>query len=314
MRIVFFGTPEFAVASLRALLDSGFHVVGVVTAPDRPSGRGLQVVKSDVKIFAVEKGLPILQPEKLKSEEFLNALREWQPDLQVVVAFRMLPEQVWNLPRFGTYNVHASLLPNYRGAAPINWALINGEAQTGVTVFKLKHEIDTGSMLLQDSVDLNNEINAGQLHDVLMKMGAELLIQSLHKISNGEVKFSEQEVLPEHRHAPKLNKELCKIDWSRSAIEIHNHIRGLSPYPSAWTVLIQSDNKEIPVKIFKSAVIENQSVNDSICIYAEREDFLIVKCGRGTLRIMELQAAGKKRMPAADFLRGFRLTDDVRLG
>jgi methionyl-tRNA formyltransferase len=313
MRIVFFGTPQFAVASLKALLDSGFTVVGVVTAPDKPAGRGLQVVKSDVKIFAEQMGLPILQPEKLKSDEFLFSLQELKPDLQVVVAFRMLPEQVWNLPDLGTYNVHASLLPNYRGAAPINWALMNGEPQSGVTIFKLKHEIDTGSIVMQDSVELGTEMNAGELHDVLMERGAQLLIKSLNQIENGTVQLKEQDVLPQHRHAPKLNKEICKIDWNRTAEEIHNHIRGLSPYPAAWTIFAHSEGNENPVKIFKSSVIENETPHAAIRLYQEKSNELWVNCGRGKIKIEELQSAGKKKMGASDFLRGFRVSDEIQL-
>ncbi|MGZ4103379.1 MAG: methionyl-tRNA formyltransferase, partial [Bacteroidia bacterium] len=253
MRIIFMGTPEFAVASLKILVENKFDVVAVVTAPDKPAGRGQQIQQSAVKEFAVAHNLKVLQPTNLKDENFLNELKSLRPDVQIVVAFRMLPESVWNLPPLGTYNIHASLLPNYRGAAPINWAIINGEKETGVTSFKLKHEIDTGSILMQEKVAVPDEMNVGELYEILMRTGAQLLLRSVKKIEEGNVELIEQNKLLKAgevaKHAPKLFKDNCKIDWSKEGRSIYNLIRGLSPYPAAWTELNLPDGNKIAFKI-----------------------------------------------------------------
>lgn len=313
MRIVFMGTPDFAVASLEILVKNGYDVVGVVTAPDKPAGRGQQLQQSAVKQFAVAHNLNVLQPTNLKEENFLQQLQNLKADLQIVVAFRMLPEKVWNMPPLGTYNVHASLLPNYRGAAPINWAIINGEKETGVTTFKLKHEIDTGSILLRRKVVIGPDMNAGQLHDELMRVGAELLLESVKKIESRNIELKEQSALlgpgAEPKHAPKIFKQDCKIDWSRSGEQIHNHIRGLSPYPCAWTEL-DADGKNISFKIYRatfSASLHNLKVGTIVC---DGKKELKAACADGFMMIHELQAEGKKKMPVEDFLRGYSFREN----
>src|ERR1043165_9173853 len=246
LRIVFMGTPEFAVASLDALVNKGYNIVGVITAPDKPAGRGMKLQESAVKKYAVEKGLRILQPEKLKNPQFLDELKSLNADLQVVVAFRMLPEVVWNMPALGTINVHASLLPQYRGAAPINWAIINGEKQTGITTFKLKHEIDTGDILLQETINIGEDETAGELHDRMKEIGAQLLVKTIKGIADGSLKETPQPP-GDIKHAPKIFTETCHIKWNKSLNSIYNLIRGLSPYPGAFTLL---DEKVL--KIFKA--------------------------------------------------------------
>ena len=313
LRIVFFGTPYFAVPCLKILVDNGYSVVAVVTSPDKPAGRGLQPAKSDVKIYAESLNIPVLQPASLKDENFIAELSQFKADVHIVVAFRMLPEKVWNMPPLGTYNVHASLLPDYRGAAPINWALMNGETKTGVTTFKLKHAIDTGNILFQKEVEISPEMTAGELHDVLMMEGAELLLRSVRALELGEIVLREQEPLPTQHHAPKLYKENCRIDWSKPAQEIHHHIRGLSPYPAAWAILIDENGREVQLKIFKSKVVSNDGVHTDFLLHTDRNGSLFVCCGKGKIQILELQAAGKKRMNSVDFLRGFRLTEGCKL-
>jgi len=308
MRIIFMGTPGFAVASLKILVENKFNVVGVVTSPDKPAGRGQQVQQSAVKQFAVEHNLKVLQPTNLKDESFLEELKELKPDLQIVVAFRMLPEKVWNLPPHGTYNLHASLLPHYRGAAPINWAIINGEKESGVTTFKLKHEIDTGSILLQERVAITNEMNAGQLHDALMNVGAGLLLRSVKLIEAGKVVLKEQNVLlkpgEEAKHAPKIFKDDCKIDWHLSGEKINCFVRGLSPYPCAWTECLHNE-KKIAFKIY-SGVFERTAHNlKTGSIDASDKRTIKVACSGGFICVNELQMEGKKRMGAEEFLRGF---------
>ena len=246
-RIVFMGTPEFAVASLDALVNEGFNIVGVVTAPDKPAGRGMKVSESAVKKYAVMRNLKILQPEKLKNPDFLQELKNLNADLQVVVAFRMLPEVVWNMPPLGTINVHASLLPKYRGAAPINWAIINGETETGVTTFKLTHEIDTGNILLQKKIQIADDQIAGEVHDKLMKEGAELLVETIRKMISNDIEEKKQQTTGHAIHAPKIFTDTCRIDWNRTVAEVHNLVRGLSPYPGAFTEL---EGKTL--KIFRS--------------------------------------------------------------
>jgi methionyl-tRNA formyltransferase len=302
-RIVFMGTPEFAVASLAAILEAGFPVVGVVTAPDKPAGRGMQLTESAVKKYAREKGLPILQPEKLRDPGFLEALRALHADLQIVVAFRMLPEMVWNMPPMGTVNLHGSLLPQYRGAAPINWAVINGEKETGVTTFQLQHEIDTGGMLLQERFPIADTDTAGDVHDRMKVIGARLLVRTIEGLAAGVLKPVPQENPPELKHAPKLTTETGRIDWNRSAASVYNLIRGLSPYPGAYTEL---DGKML--KIYHAEKVVHALAPDTAPgVYdTDGKTYLRFATPDGYIRPTEVQLEGKKRMPIADFLRGYR--------
>ena len=309
LRIVYMGTPDFAVASLRALVEGGYNVVGVITMPDKPMGRHGSVLQSSpVKKYAEEVGLPLLQPEKLKEEAFLEALRAWQADLQIVVAFRMLPEVVWNMPRLGTFNLHASLLPQYRGAAPINWAVINGDTETGVTTFFLKHEIDTGSIILQRHRPIADTDNVGQVHDALMEMGAGLVTETVYQILAGQVQsIPQEELMPaggELRPAPKIFKETCHIDWKQPMKRIYDFIRGLSPYPAAWTELVAPDGKRQVLKIFQSEKRPAAHFLPAGTLCSDKRTYIDVAVEGGYLRIDSLQLAGKKRMPVADFLRG----------
>lgn len=309
LKIVFLGTPDFAVESLRRIVEGGYNVVGVITMPDKPAGRGHKLLQSPVKQYAVEKGLHLMQPVKLKDPEFVEELQSLDADLFIVIAFRMLPEVVWSMPRLGTFNLHASLLPRYRGAAPINWAVINGDTETGVTTFFLKHEIDTGDIIAQERVDILPSDNVGDVHDRLMMLGADLTIDTIESILNGTLKTIPQEQLigeTEPTPAPKIFKETCRIDWNRPAREIHNLVRGLSPYPAAWSVLTD-DGKEVgSVKIFETAVIDKEIdvKPGQIVIDGSR---LIVGCGDGQIEVLSLQTQGKRRMPTADFLRGSHL-------
>lgn len=306
IRIVFMGTPPFAVASLDALVQAGMLVVGVVTAPDKPGGRGMQLQQSAVKQYATEKGLPCLQPEKLRDPAFLEALAAWKADLQVVVAFRMLPEIVWSAPPMGTINVHGSLLPQYRGAAPINWAVINGESETGITTFKLQHAIDTGSILLQARMPIGPAENAGSLHDRMMQLGAETLLKTIEGIASGSI-----EPVPQPaddgslKHAPKLFTESARINWNQPVAQVFNLVRGLSPYPAAFTEL---DGKTL--RIFE-AVSEPGPVTLPAGEYlSDNKTFLKFAAADGYLRVLDLQLQGKKRMPVADFLRGYRFQNN----
>lgn len=303
LRIVFMGTPEFATASLQILLENGWNVVAVVTAPDKPQGRGQKLIPSPVKEKAIEFGIPILQPTNLKSSEFISELAAFQADLQIVVAFRMLPEVVWSMPPMGTFNLHASLLPNYRGAAPINWAIINGETETGVTTFFLKHEIDTGSVIFQEKEPIHPEDNVGSLYQRLMEKGAKLVLRTVEAIADRKVKpVPQNESLAKH-HAPKIFKETCEIDWSCPATEIHNLVRGLSPYPTAWTML----NGKI-LKIFKTnPTEENKPTLAPGQFSTDGKSQLVYQTGNGCLEILELQLEGKKRLLIEDFLRGNKL-------
>ena len=299
------GTPEFAVPSLERLLNAGYEIAAVVTAPDKPAGRGMQLNESAVKKFAVSKGLKILQPEKLKDPQFLHQLKHLNADLQVVVAFRMLPEVVWNMPPKGTINLHGSLLPQYRGAAPINWAIINGEKETGVTTFKLQHEIDTGNILLQKKIAIADNENAGQLHDKMMKIGAEVLLETVNELTKGNLKETRQTDIEgrnlQLRHAPKIFSETCEIDWQKGVDEVYNLIRGLSPYPAAFTFL---NNKKL--KIF-SADKEVKSVEEQPgTLLTDNKYFLKFACDNGYISVNELQLEGKKKMQIEDFLRGWR--------
>ena len=303
LRIVFFGTPDFAVGCLKGLVDVGANIVAVVTMPDKPAGRGQQLQASAVKQYAIQKGLPVLQPEKMKAPEFLESLRSFHADLQVVVAFRMMPEVVWNMPPMGTINVHGSLLPQYRGAAPINWAIINGEAVTGVTTFKLKHEIDTGDILLQQEVPILGDDNAGTMHDKLMNAGAELLVRTVRGIADGTLKEVPQSTVagPALKHAPKIFKEDLKIDWNKPVTEINNFIRGMSPYPAAFTML---GGKQI--KVYKIHFIPEAHAQASGKHETDNITYLRFAAIDGWVYIDELQMEGKKRMNIVDFLRGYR--------
>ena len=297
------GTPEFAVASLDALVNAGCKIVGVITAPDKPAGRGMKLQQSAVKVYAQEKGLYIMQPEKLKNPGFLEELQSLKADLQVVVAFRMLPEAVWNMPPMGTINVHGSLLPQYRGAAPINWAIINGEKQTGVTTFKLQHEIDTGNILLQEIIPIGDDETAGELHDKMKGVGAELLVKTIRGLAENTIsEIPQQSVKPgDIKHAPKIFTDTCKIDWTKSASDIHNLVRGLSPYPGAFTYL-----KEKTFKIFRSKIEITPHHAEPGSYATDHKSFLKFACKDGYIHALEIQPEGKKRMPVEDFLRGFR--------
>lgn len=303
IRLVFMGTPEFAVASLDALCEAGFEIAGVVTAPDKPAGRGLQLQPPAVKKYALEKGLRILQPEKLKNPAFLEELRNLQADLQVVVAFRMLPEQVWNMPPMGTINLHASLLPQYRGAAPINWAVINGENETGLTTFKLKHEIDTGDILLQTRLTIGPDETAGELHDRMKSVGAALLVETVKGLAAGTLQEVPQNIsgIRELKTAPKIHTDTCRLNWSDTVHELHNKVRGLSPFPGAFTMM-----NEKMLKIFKSKPEEIFPQHTEGEYVTDGKTFLKFACDDGYLHVLELQLEGKKRMPTEEFLRGYR--------
>ena len=332
MRIVFMGTPEFAVESLKALVEGGYNVVGVVTQPDKPVGRHQETLQPPaVKVYAESVGLPILQPVKMKDIEFLEQLRALKADLQVVVAFRMLPEVVWSMPRFGTFNVHAALLPQYRGAAPINWAVINGETETGVTTFFLDKDIDTGRIIKRKYFPIPDSANVEYVYDGLMRLGAELAIETIDllcekvaddfdadKILSVMNEITEaQEESPELRHAPKIFKETCKIDWHQKASAIYNFVRGLSPYPGAWSKMVSLDNTATPatkmvLKIFEVAKTEKAVVAEpgtfiveNKKVYVNTNDFL--------LELKELQLSGKKRMDSRSFLNGFKQVEEYRL-
>ncbi len=308
LRIIYMGTPEFAVPALELLVQNNWNVVGVITAPDKPKGRGQKLIPSPVKEAALKHGLHILQPTNLKSPEFQDELLALKADLQIVVAFRMLPEAVWDMPPIGTFNLHASLLPNYRGAAPINWAIINGEKETGVTTFFLKHEIDTGSIIYQEKVAILPEDDLGSLYEKLMELGAKLVLKTVEAIAADEVVALPQDESKAMNHAPKIFKETGEINWTNSANSIHNLIRGLSPYPAAWTSL---DNKNC--KIFKTSVSEkNLSKIESGNYSSDGKTFLKFQTGDGSLEILELQLEGKKRMKIGDFLRGYKLEKSIK--
>jgi methionyl-tRNA formyltransferase len=311
LKIIFMGTPEFAVASLDILVQNNYEIVGVVTVPDKPAGRGQQLQQSAVKKYALEKGLHILQPDKLKSEDFIEELKKLNADLQIVVAFRMLPEVVWNMPPLGTYNLHGSLLPKYRGAAPINWAVINGETESGVTSFKLKHEIDTGNMLFQAKAPISKTTTAGELHDTLMHVGAEVILKTVKAIESGNYELKPQDDT-QSIHAPKLFKETCKINWNNPVEKIYNLIRGLSPYPAAFTEFVDKNNQTLGIKIFVSEMEESNHTLASGTVISDSKTFLKVACSNGYIYIKELQMAGKKRMLVEEFLRGFKFDSDFK--
>jgi methionyl-tRNA formyltransferase len=311
LRIVFMGTPEFAVESLKALIENGYNVVGVITAPDKPAGRGQKLAESAVKQYAVSSGLTVLQPEKLKNPEFLEQHKALHPDLQVVVAFRMLPEVVWNLPPLGTFNLHASLLPQYRGAAPLNWAVINGETETGVTTFLLTHEIDTGKIIFQEKEVIQYNDTVGDLHNRLMVKGAGLVLKTVDALARENIQPVSQDILikngGELKPAPKLFREDLQIDWNKPAVTIRNLIRGLSPYPAAWTTIRNSLTDQITeMKIFFAVAEPAAPLEKPGTIQSDGKNFLKVACAHGWLRITDLQLAGKKRMKVEEFLRGFQ--------
>lgn len=305
-RIIYMGTPEFAVGPLRALLDAGANVVAVVTAPDREAGRGRQLMPSAVKQFAQEHDLPVLQPEKLRHPEFLDRLRELNPTLAVVVAFRMLPEVVWSMPTMGTINLHASLLPQYRGAAPINWAVINGETSTGVTTFFIRQEIDTGDVIYQESVAIGPETTAGELHDVLCEVGSALVVRTVTDVLAGSSPKQPQALFNEAslRPAPKIFRDDCRIDWNRPARTICNHIRGLSPYPAAFTMLVAEDPEVAPLmlKVFKGVMVDGSATPGTL--KTDGRTYLRVACADSMVQLEEVQQAGKRRMSVSDLLRG----------
>lgn len=316
MKIVFLGTPDFAVASLAALLDAGFTISGVVTAPDRPAGRGRAVQESAVKQFMKSRQIPVLQPVNLKSERFHEELRALKADLQVVVAFRMLPEAVWNMPPLGTYNLHASLLPAYRGAAPINRAIMEGATETGVTVFRLRHQVDTGSILMQEKCTIGENTTAGELHDTLRDQGARLLARAVEQIDENfrtgkPLVFQEQnDTLA--THAPKIFREDCEINWAGTASDLHNQVRGLSPSPGAFTWLHNGDAQPLQLKVLRSLPVNGASSGVPGQVVTDGQSFLHVVCGTGALALLDVQLQGKKRMNTGDFLRGYRLVARAR--
>ena len=312
LRIIYMGTPDFAVESLRALVEGGYNVVAVVTMPDKPAGRGHQLQYSAVKQYALSVGLPLLQPERLKDESFLQELHSYSADLQIVVAFRMLPEVVWNMPRLGTFNLHASLLPQYRGAAPINWAVMNGDSETGATTFMLQHEIDTGNIILQERISIADDENVGSVHDRLMMMGANLVTRTVDTIIDAENQGVALPTIPQNndielRQAPKIFKDTCAIDFSRPAQQVYNHIRGLSPYPAAW--INQMPATHPLAELLKGAKVYKAAVTQ----LSEQKGHIIVPCADGYIDILELQLPGKKRMDAPALLNGLKNSLNTKL-
>lgn len=315
LRIVYMGTPDFAVESLKRLVEGGYNVVGVITMPDKPMGRHGSVLQpSPVKQYAVSQGLRVFQPEKLKDESFVEELRSLQADLQIVVAFRMLPEVVWNMPRLGTFNLHASLLPQYRGAAPINWAVINGDTETGITTFFLKHEIDTGEIIQQVRVPIADTDNVEIVHDKLMLLGGDLVLETVDAILNGTVKPIPQEDLmqqgTELRPAPKIFRETCRIDWSKGGKQVYNFVRGLSPYPAAWTELCSSDGTRQVLKIYETEKVFESHDRKVGTVHTDMKTYFRIAVKDGFVKVTTLQLAGKKRMSVGDFLRGYRTSGD----
>lgn len=310
LRIVYMGTPDFAVESLKCLVEGGYNVVGVITMPDKPAGRGHKIQFSPVKQYAIEHNLKLMQPEKLKDPEFVEELRSLNADLQIVVAFRMLPEIVWNMPRLGTFNLHASLLPQYRGAAPINWAVMNGETKTGITTFFLKHEIDTGEVIQQVEVPIEDTDDVGTVHDKLMVLGGKLVVETVDAILDGTIKSIPQESMPgynELKPAPKIFKETCRIDWKQPVKKIYDMIRGLSPYPAAWTELESEGHENIGVKIFATEKISEEHSMEYGSILTDNKSYIKVAVDGGFINIKSLQLAGKKRLSAEELLRGYKL-------
>jgi methionyl-tRNA formyltransferase len=317
LRIVYMGTPAFAVEPLKALHTSGYNISAVVTSPDKPAGRGQKLSQSAVKEFALTNGLKLLQPTNLKEDSFAQEIKSINPHVIVVVAFRMLPEVIWRIPIFGTFNLHASLLPQYRGAAPINWAIINGENKTGVTTFLIDDKIDTGKILMYHEVDVDPNETAGELHDKLMPIGADLVLKTIDKLALSEVSpVSQDELLKKVetlRAAPKLFKENTRINWKLTATEVHNLIRGLSPYPAAWTSLIDASGVEIQAKILNAQLVDKDSANNLPGdIQTDGKTYIKVKCVKGTIALTQIQLAGKRNLPVKDFLLGYRGIEKCR--
>jgi len=315
LKIVYMGTPDFAVESLRALVEGGYHVVGVVTMPDKPVGRHGSVLQaSAVKQYAVSVGLPVLQPEKLKDENFLTELKALQADLQIVVAFRMLPEVVWNMPPMGTFNLHGSLLPQYRGAAPINWAIINGETETGVTTFFLTHEIDTGKIIAQKRIPITESDNAGTVHDELMKIGGQLVVETVDLLLAEKVEGIDQDefykTASDLYPAPKIFKETCRIDWNKSIESIYNFVRGLSPYPAAWTELLDASGKGQVLKVYQTEKHTQSHTLAVGTIRSDKKNYIEVAVPGGFIRLLSVQLAGKKQMSVKEFLNGFKQIEE----
>ncbi len=322
LRIVYMGTPEFAVPTLDALVTGGYNVVGVITMPDKPAGRGHKLQFSPVKEYALAHDLPLLQPEKLKDPDFLEALRSWKADLQIVVAFRMLPEVVWDMPRMGTFNLHAALLPQYRGAAPINWAVINGDRVTGATTFFLDHEIDTGRIILKEELPIAPDENVGSVHDRMMMMGKGLVTRTVDLLLEADGDVSRIETIDqttlyddqtELRPAPKIFKETCRLDWSDTAIHIYNKVRGLSPYPAAWTELVSSSGEKLVIKVYAAKVISEGRDNTARVgqVESDGKSYLHLHCADGVLALTEVQLPGKKRMDIRSLLNGWSPWDFV---
>ncbi len=311
------GTPEFAVESLDILVKNNYNIVGIITVPDKPAGRGQLVQQSAVKKYASEKGLTVLQPEKLKDENFLHQLHELKADLQIVVAFRMLPEVVWKMPRLGTFNLHGSLLPQYRGAAPINWAIINGEKETGVTTFFLQHKIDTGKIIFKEKTRVGENDTAGEVHDRLMHIGAQLVLKTVQAIEqNNYPQIDQNELIAEEekeKHAPKIFKDDCKINWNINVTDIHNFIRGLSPYPSAFTTLIAPDGEIYPLKIFRTEKEIITHPHPITSVITDSKTHFKIAVNGGLISILNLQLAGKKKMPVNEFLRGFPMNNNWQI-
>ncbi|MDA0176935.1 MULTISPECIES: methionyl-tRNA formyltransferase [Mesoflavibacter] len=311
LKIVFMGTPDFAVATLKQIIENKFNVVGVITAPDKPAGRGRKLNESAVKKYAKEQGLHILQPTNLKDQSFLEELKSLNANLQIIVAFRMLPKVVWDMPKYGTFNLHASLLPNYRGAAPINWAIINGETTTGVSTFFIDEKIDTGEMILQKEVEINPKENAGSLHDKLMHIGSDLVIDTIKLIQEGQVKTIPQPEDATIKTAYKLNRDNCKIDWTKDIDQIYNQIRGLSPYPAAWSILENGDQK-LDVKIYQTEKeIENHNLTIGSIIFDKSS--IKVAVNKGFINIIEIKLPGKRLMDVKSLLNGFTLEENAKM-
>ena len=315
LKIVYMGTPDFAVEPLRCLVEGGYNVVGVITMPDKPAGRGHKIQYSPVKQYALEHNLPLLQPVKLKDEAFIEALRAWKADLQIVVAFRMLPEVVWAMPPLGTFNLHASLLPQYRGAAPINWAVINGDTETGITTFFLKHEIDTGEVIQQVRIPIADTDDVGIVHDKLMVLGGKLVVETVDAILAGTVHSVPQETLitEELRPAPKIFKDTCRIRWDQPVKRVYDFVRGLSPYPAAWTELRKPDGSVETLKIFQTAKIEQAHQLPTGTIRTDGKTYLRVAVLGGFIDVLSLQLPGKKRLPVAELLRGYHITEEYKM-
>lgn len=310
LRIIYMGTPEFAVAPLKALVDNGFNIVAVVTGEDKPQGRGRKIMPTPVKELAQSLGIPVLQPAKLKDETFQAELRSYKADLQIVVAFRMLPEAVWAMPKFGTFNLHTAILPQYRGAAPINWAVINGETKSGVTTFMLDHDIDTGRILLKKEIDILPEDNAGNVHDKLMEVGSQLVVDTVEMILSGNVKSVAQSDLIAPgtvlKSAPKIFKEDCRLDFSKNGISIKNLVRGLSPYPTAFTTIKVKD-KDMSLKVFAVDFEPSKGITEIGKLVTDNKTFIKISCADGYIQLLDIQLEGKKRMGVVDFLRGVKL-------